>query len=80
MAGYVVLALALVLAGVALRWGRGLARAAALATGAIAFVQAGLGVATVMTGAHLTLSLLHQAGAIALWIAATLLWRAMSWR
>jgi hypothetical protein len=33
-----------------------------------------------MTGAHLTLSLLHQAGAIAVWIAATLLWRAVSWR
>lgn len=60
--------LALALAG-ALR-GQGAARTMALTVGALALAQAGLGVATVLLGSPLWISLLHQGGAALLWMAA----------
>jgi cytochrome c oxidase assembly protein subunit 15 len=75
MAGYAVLGLALVVAFAAHRSGQGPARAAAYWVGGLAILQAALGIAAILTGAHLSLSLIHQAGAIALWIAAMALQR-----
>ncbi|MGE0045042.1 MAG: COX15/CtaA family protein [Hyphomonadaceae bacterium] len=71
--GYAVLAFALTIMFFGMRRGSGVARRAAHWVGALALVQAGLGIATVVTGSHLALSLIHQAGAVALWIAAGLL-------
>ncbi|MGE0829988.1 MAG: COX15/CtaA family protein [Hyphomonadaceae bacterium] len=68
-AGYLVLAFALFLA---LRPG---AAGPARLVGVLAALQAGLGVATIVTGAHLGLSLVHQLGAVALWIAAMFMLR-----
>lgn len=44
-------------------------RGAAMLAAALTVAQAMLGIAVVMTGARLTLSLTHQAGAVALWLA-----------
>jgi cytochrome c oxidase assembly protein subunit 15 len=76
MAGYAVLGLALVLAFAAHRGGEGPARAAAYWVGGLAILQAALGIAAILTGAHLAVSLIHQGGAVALWIAAMALQRA----
>lgn len=56
-------------------WGRGTgpARSVGLAVGVVALWQAGLGIATVMAGAPLNLSLAHQGTAIVLWGLATAL-------
>ncbi|MBI1188950.1 MAG: heme A synthase [Alphaproteobacteria bacterium] len=75
-AGYLVAALALAIAAGGALSGRGPARGIALAIGALALVQAGLGIAAVMTGAHLHVSLTHQIGAACLWLAAIALVRA----
>jgi len=67
--GYLVALAALALASAALLRGQGAARNWALAAGAAALLQAGLGVATVLAGSPLDLSLAHQAGAALLWVA-----------
>lgn len=77
--GYVVGLAALVLALLGALRGRGAARTTALAVGALALVQACLGVATVVLGSPLWISLLHQGGAALLWIAALACLRA-AWR
>lgn len=68
--GYLVAAGALVIAGFAWARGEGAARTAALTLGGLALAQAGLGIATVMHAAPLSLSLAHQALAVALWATA----------
>ncbi|MGE3303991.1 MAG: COX15/CtaA family protein [Hyphomonadaceae bacterium] len=68
--GYLVWALAVFLAWRAWREPPGAARAASLAVFALATLQAGLGIATILAGSPLSLSLIHQGGAIALWLAA----------
>lgn len=77
--GYVVALAALAIAGLALARGRGLARIAGAAVGAIALAQVVLGVMTVLAASPLSLSLMHQAGAAALWatalVSARLAWR-----
>jgi cytochrome c oxidase assembly protein subunit 15 len=78
--GYVVALLALVLGVGALAFGRGAARRLALATFAVAVLQAALGIHTVMTGAPLDLSLTHQGGAIVLWLLAIATMRANTMR
>ncbi|HRO02221.1 MAG TPA: COX15/CtaA family protein, partial [Terricaulis sp.] len=77
--GYVTALFALALAGAALWRGRGPARDAAIAVGVLALAQAGLGVATVLLVSPLWISLIHQAGAVLLWIAALICLRA-AWR
>ncbi|MBX9746350.1 MAG: COX15/CtaA family protein, partial [Hyphomonadaceae bacterium] len=77
--GYVVALIALVIAGVALARGQGAARIAGATVGAIALVQVGLGVLTVLAASPLSLSLMHQAGAVALWAAALVSAR-LAWR
>jgi len=77
--GYVVGLTALTLAFIALVRGRGPARTALLVVGGVALLQVGLGIETVITGAPLPLSLLHQAVAALLWCAALVAARA-SWR
>jgi cytochrome c oxidase assembly protein subunit 15 len=68
--GYLVAASALALAYFAGMRGQGRTRLAALHVGAFALVQALLGISVIVTGSHLALSLLHQGGAVLLWIAA----------
>jgi cytochrome c oxidase assembly protein subunit 15 len=77
--GYVVGLTALALAFAALIRGQGPARNAALAVGAIALLQVGLGIQTVISASPLSLSLMHQAGAALLWCGALVSARA-SWR
>lgn len=77
--GYLTALAALGLALLALLRGQGAARAAALGVGALALGQAALGVVTVLLGSPLWISLLHQAGAALLWIAALVGVRA-AWR
>lgn len=77
--GYVVALAALALAMLAAWRGRGAARWAALAAGALALAQAGLGIGTVLLGSPLWISLTHQAGAALLWLAALVSFRA-AWR
>lgn len=77
--GYVVALAALGLALAALLRGTGAARMAALAVGALALVQAGLGVLTIVTGSPLAPSLIHQGGAALLWMAVLTSARA-AWR
>jgi cytochrome c oxidase assembly protein subunit 15 len=67
--GYVVGLFALGLALAAALRGEGEAQAAGVAIGALALLQVMLGVLTVLAAAPLSLSLLHQFGAVALWIA-----------
>ena len=78
IAAYLLLAGALTVAGLAWR-GRYLSpegRLLGLAIGGVALLQAGLGVATLMTGVPLWLGVLHQLGAVALLTVAT----AFAWR
>lgn len=77
--GYATALAALALALAALLRGQGEARLAALGVGLLALAQAGLGIATVMLGSPLWISLAHQAGAALLWIAALISLRA-AWR
>ena len=77
--GYVAALVSLVIAGFALARGEGVARTAGVTVGAIALVQVGLGVLTVLAASPLSLSLMHQAGAVALW-AATLTSARLAWR
>ncbi|QGZ95271.1 COX15/CtaA family protein [Terricaulis silvestris] len=67
--GYVVALAAVSVALASLLRGEGEGRAAGLAIGALALLQVMLGVLTVLAAAPLSLSLLHQFGAVALWIA-----------
>ncbi len=67
--GYLVALFALGVALAALMRGEGEGKAAGLAIGALALLQVMLGVLTVLAAAPLSLSLLHQFGAVALWIA-----------
>jgi len=77
--GYLTALAALALAVAAALRGQGAARGAALAVGALALAQAGLGVATVLLVSPLWISLIHQGGAVLLWIAALICVRA-AWR
>lgn len=74
--GYLVALAALTIAVLAFMRGTGAARGAGVAIGAIALVQACLGIATVLTVSPLSLSLAHQAGAALLWMASLVLLRA----
>lgn len=78
-AGYLVALAAIVLSLWGALRGQGAVRVAALTVGALALVQAILGILTVVTYSPLSLSLLHQAGAAALWMAALVFARA-AWR
>ncbi len=69
MLGYLVLAATLAL-GWVWRRGQGPARTAALWTAGIVLAQAILGVTTLILGAPLWISLIHQSGAVALWLSA----------
>ncbi len=66
--GYLVALFAVVLALLALGLGEGAARWAGLAVGAVALLQAGLGIQTVISASPLGLSLLHQGVAALLWV------------
>jgi cytochrome c oxidase assembly protein subunit 15 len=77
--GYLGALLALILALAGLIRGAGAARWAAGAVGAAALLQAALGVGAVLSAGALWASLLHQAGAVALWVAALVCARA-GWR
>ncbi|HYD85917.1 MAG TPA: COX15/CtaA family protein [Vitreimonas sp.] len=77
--GYAVALVALAVALAGLIRGQGAARWAALAVGAMALLQAGLGVLTVIWASPLWLSLIHQMGAVVLWMAALVSARA-AWR
>lgn len=77
--GYVTALAAIAMALVALVRGQGAARWAAVAVGALALAQAGLGVLTVIAASPLSFSLVHQAGAVALWMATLVAVRA-AWR
>lgn len=79
-AGYLVAGLALALAAGAALWGRGPARGVAIALGVLALAQAGLGIAAILSGAHLHVSLMHQFTAACLWLVAIALARAVSVR
>jgi cytochrome c oxidase assembly protein subunit 15 len=68
--GYVVALSALALAITAWRRGAGGLRTLALALGALALAQAGLGVATVLLATPMHAALTHQLGAAALWMCA----------
>lgn len=67
--GYLVFAMALALGWRAWTAGAGAARPAGLSIAGLALFQTALGVVTVVHAAPLSLSLLHQAGAVALWAA-----------
>ncbi|MEQ1618206.1 MAG: COX15/CtaA family protein [Terricaulis sp.] len=69
--GYCIALAAFALAWFGMRRGNGIGRRLALALGALALIQALLGVAAIVTGAHLALSLAHQACAALLWTLAT---------
>ncbi|MDX2233876.1 MAG: COX15/CtaA family protein [Hyphomonadaceae bacterium] len=72
LVGYLYFGAAIGLAWLAFRAG-GPAWPAAMATAGLALLQATLGIATILIGAPLWISLLHQAGAVALWLC-TLWW------
>ncbi|MET0183641.1 MAG: COX15/CtaA family protein, partial [Caulobacterales bacterium] len=74
--GYAVALFALHIAGVGFRRGEGRARNLAFTVGALALLQAILGVVTILNAAPLDLSLAHQAGAVLLWVTGIALWRA----
>jgi cytochrome c oxidase assembly protein subunit 15 len=78
--GYVVFALAAVIAVFAVRQGAGPARIAALVVFALACAQVLLGIGAIRMGAPLSMNLIHQGGAIALWLGANALVRAAHWR
>ena len=77
--GYLAALCALVLALIGLTRGQGAARWAAGAVGAAALAQVGLGIAAVLSASALGPSLIHQAGAAILWMAALVCARA-GWR
>jgi heme a synthase len=77
--GYVVALFALGVSLAAALGGTGEARVVGFAVGAVALVQVLLGVLTVLAVSPVSLSLLHQAGAVALW-AATLTCAKAAWR
>jgi heme a synthase len=77
--GYGVAVIALVIAALAAWRGQGVARVAGVSVGAIALVQVALGVLTVLAASPVSLSLMHQAGAVALWAAALVSAR-LAWR
>jgi heme A synthase len=60
----------LIIGLIALGFGNGAARWAGVAVGGMALVQAALGIQTVISVSPVGLSLLHQAGAAILWMAA----------
>ncbi len=68
--GYAVALFAVALGAAAYLRGAGAARIAAGAVALLAIGQAGLGIATVLSGSILAPSLLHQAGAVLLWAGA----------
>jgi len=76
--GYGVAVLALVLAGLAAWRGREHARVTGLLLGMATLAQVALGVAVVLSASPLDLSLIHQAGAVGLWLCAILHIRAVS--
>ena len=77
--GYVVALLALSIAAIGAMRGEGSARKAAIALSGLGLLQSSLGIATVIAGAPLGLSLAHQGGAVALWLAGVFVARA-TWR
>jgi cytochrome c oxidase assembly protein subunit 15 len=77
--GYLVALCAAALTIAALVRGQGAARWTMAGVGLVALLQAALGVHTVMAASPLSLSRLHQAGAVALWTAALVSARA-AWR
>lgn len=76
--GYLVAVLALVLAGLAAWRGREHARVTGLLLGAAASGQVALGVVVVLSASPLDLSLIHQAGAVGLWLCVILHIRTVS--
>lgn len=72
--GYAAALFALHIAGVGWRRGEGRAKSLALTLGAVALLQAVLGIVTILHAAPLDLSLAHQAGAVILWVVAMALW------
>lgn len=78
--GYLVFALAVAMALIAVKHGQGLARSMTFVVLGLAFVQVVLGIGAIKMGAPLSMNLIHQGGAIALWLGAFSLIRAASWR
>jgi heme a synthase len=74
--GYVVWTLSLIMAVIAVARGLGAPRAMALLVFEIASLQVLLGIGAIVMGAPLSLSLIHQGAAIALWLSAHALLRA----
>ncbi len=70
--GYAVALVALALAALAATRGQGQGRTCGLALGGTALGQAALGVSVVLNASPLGLSLIHQAGAVGLWLCAIL--------
>lgn len=77
--GYATAAVALLVAAFALARGHGPARWAAIGVGLAALLQVGLGIHTVLSASTLWPSLVHQAGAVVLWVLALVTARA-AWR
>jgi cytochrome c oxidase assembly protein subunit 15 len=77
--GYVVGLLALAIAALAAVRGIGVGRIVGIVVGLLALGQVGLGIATIMQGSPLSLSLAHQGLAVALWAASAAAMRA-AWR
>ena len=79
-AGYVFVALAGVTAFVSATRGMGPPQVMAFVVLVLALLQAVLGIGAVVMGAPLSMNLIHQGGAILLWLAAHALSRAAAWR
>ncbi|MGE3143013.1 MAG: COX15/CtaA family protein [Hyphomonadaceae bacterium] len=80
MLGYAAALFALHIAGLGFRRAQGPAKPLAIALGLLALIQAGLGIAAIVTGAPLSVSLVHQGVAVLLWATAIALTRALAWR
>jgi heme a synthase len=74
--GYLIALASLLIALIALGFANGAARWAGAAVGALALLQAAIGIQTIISVSPLGLSLLHQAGAAILWMTALIYSRA----
>ncbi|HWA22607.1 MAG TPA: COX15/CtaA family protein [Caulobacterales bacterium] len=79
-AGYVVVALAGLTAMVSASRGVGPPQTMAFVVLGLALMQAALGIGAIVMGAPLGMNIIHQGGAILLWLAAHALSRAAAWR
>jgi cytochrome c oxidase assembly protein subunit 15 len=80
MAGYVVVALAGITAMVSAARGIGPPQTMAFIVLGLALLQAALGIGATVMGAPLSMNIVHQGGAILLWLGVHALSRAAAWR